>query len=144
MAYEFELADLEWLSAHGTRVVLEAGEAVFREGDPGDALYVVLRGNLHILGANTLYETVQPGGLVGEMAVVNEAYPRSASVVAATRAELLRIDGPTLLSLIASKPSFALTLMRVSTRRLRTMNRRYLGPSLGLPEADPILSSVPG
>jgi CRP-like cAMP-binding protein len=67
-----------------------------------------------------VYETVRAGGIVGEMAIVNKGARRSASVIAGTRAELLKIDTPTFLSLVASKPDFALEVMRVMAHRLRS------------------------
>ncbi len=51
--------------------------------------------------------------------------PRSASVIAGTSAELIRIDVPKFLALVASAPDFALTVMRVMARRIRSMNSRY-------------------
>jgi len=140
MAYEFDRAELQWLAAHGTPLAIEAGDVLFREGDAGDALYVVLDGALRIFSGHTLYETVRPGGIVGEMAIINEGYPRSASVSAATRSQLLRLDGPALLALIGANPSFALTLMRVSSRRLRAMNRRYFRRRQHPPATEPALS----
>jgi CRP-like cAMP-binding protein len=72
-----------------------------------------------------MYETVGPGGLIGEMAIVEEHVPRSATVIAGTYAELIEIDMPRFLSLVASTPNFSIAVMRVISRRLRIMNRRY-------------------
>jgi len=46
-------------------------------------------------------------------------------VIAGTSAELIRIDVPKFLALVASAPDFALTVMRVMARRIRSMNSRY-------------------
>jgi CRP/FNR family cyclic AMP-dependent transcriptional regulator len=130
MAYEFDVAEVQRLCPESTTVTLEAGAVLFHEGDPGDALYVLLTGALKISGGNTVYETVSPGGVVGEMAIVQEGYPRSASVIAITRSEVLRIEPETFLSLVSGNPDFALNLLRISTRRLRKMNKRHLRPSV--------------
>jgi CRP-like cAMP-binding protein len=45
--------------------------------------------------------------------------------IAGTPAELLKIETPTFLALIASTPDFALEVMQVMACRLRVMNRRY-------------------
>lgn len=106
-------------------VVLKAGEVLFREGDDADAMYVVKHGTLRILSGSTILETVRDGGLVGEMAIVEEHMPRSATVIAGTYCELVEIDVPHFLSLVANTPAFSITVLRVISRRLRVMNRRY-------------------
>ena len=106
-------------------VQLKAGEFLFREGEEPRYFYVVKRGTLRIVSGSTLYETVKRGGIVGEMAIIDGATPRSATVIAGTHAELAAIDVEDFLSLLTETPSFALTVMRVITRRLRVMNQRY-------------------
>ena len=88
-------------------------------------MYIVKSGLLRILSGSTMYETVGPGGLIGEMAIVEEHIPRSATVIAGTYAELIEIDMSRFLSLVGSTPSFSIAVMRVISRRLRIMNRRY-------------------
>jgi CRP/FNR family transcriptional regulator, cyclic AMP receptor protein len=106
-------------------IVLKAGEVLFREGDDAHAMYVVKHGTLRILSGGTILETVRDGGLLGEMAIVEEHMPRSATVIAGTYCELVEIDVPRFLSLVANTPAFSLTVLRVIARRLRVMNRRY-------------------
>jgi CRP/FNR family transcriptional regulator, cyclic AMP receptor protein len=110
-------------------VRLRAGEFLFREGDDADALYIVNSGVLRVVSGSTLYETVTAGGIIGEMAIVDEGMPRSASVIAGTSAELSKIDLAEFLALISSEPDFALVIMRVMARRLRVMNGRWRPPS---------------
>jgi CRP-like cAMP-binding protein len=110
-------------------ISLACGDFLFREGDDADALYVVKRGALRIVSGSTVYETVKAGGIVGEMAIVDEGAPRSASVIACTFAELIRIDAASFRDRITENPDFALAIMRVMSRRLRIMNRRYRAPS---------------
>jgi CRP/FNR family transcriptional regulator, cyclic AMP receptor protein len=106
-------------------VRLRSGEFLFKEGEDGDALYIVKSGSVRIISGSIVYETVRTGGVVGEMALVDEGMPRSASVIAATATELIRIDIPKFLALVVSAPDFALTVMRVMARRIRVMNRRH-------------------
>jgi CRP/FNR family transcriptional regulator, cyclic AMP receptor protein len=80
---------------------------------------------LRIISGSMVYETVRAGGIVGEMAVVDPGMPRSASVIAGTYAELIRVDVSEFLGLVAAAPDFALMIMRVMSRRLRVMNQRY-------------------
>jgi len=110
-------------------VTLRSGDFLFREGDAGDALYIVKSGTVRIMNGSIVYETVRAGGLVGEMALVDKGMPRSASVIAAMPAELIRIDVPKFLALVAGAPDFALTVMGVMARRIRVMNWRYRRPT---------------
>jgi CRP/FNR family transcriptional regulator, cyclic AMP receptor protein len=106
-------------------VTLKPGEVLFREGDDANAMYVVKHGTLRILSGSTILETVREGGLIGEMAIIEEHMPRSATVIAGTYCELVEIDVPRFLSLVANTPDFSITVLRVISRRLRVMNRRY-------------------
>jgi CRP/FNR family transcriptional regulator, cyclic AMP receptor protein len=106
-------------------VTLKPGEVLFREGDEANAMYVVKHGTLRILSGSTILETVREGGLIGEMAIIEAHMPRSATVIAGTYCELVEIDVPRFLSLVASTPDFSITVLRVISRRLRVMNRRY-------------------
>jgi CRP/FNR family cyclic AMP-dependent transcriptional regulator len=106
------------------KVSLRPGDFLFREGDDAHALYIVQSGVVRVVSGSTVYETVRAGGIVGEMAIIDER-TRSASVIAGTHCELLEIDVGEFLSLVATKPSFALTVMRVMARRLRIMDQRY-------------------
>jgi CRP/FNR family transcriptional regulator, cyclic AMP receptor protein len=106
-------------------VKLEAGGVLFKNGDPGTSMYVVRSGTLTIRSGAVIYEHVGPGGIVGEMGIVDACSPRTAMVYARTPAELVEIDEPRFLSLVQETPSFALTVMRVLSRRLRRMDIRY-------------------
>jgi CRP/FNR family transcriptional regulator, cyclic AMP receptor protein len=122
----FDVEKVPQLYGASEIVRLRSGDFLFREGDEGDALYIVKSGSVRIISGSTVYETVSSGGVVGEMALVDQERPRSASVIAATPAELIRLDKSKFLSLVANAPDFALTVMAVMTRRLRIMNWRYL------------------
>lgn len=106
-------------------ISIRPGEFLFREGDEGQALYIVKKGNLRIMSGSVVYETVTAGGVVGEMALIDDGAPRSASVLAVTHTELWEIDTDTFRSMVATNPNFALIVMRVMARRLRIMNQRY-------------------
>jgi CRP/FNR family transcriptional regulator, cyclic AMP receptor protein len=102
---------------------LEPGEFLFQKGDPAQHMYVVKSGELQIGDGNAIYETVMPGGIIGEMALVDGA-PRSASVKALKPCEVIAVDQKRFLFMIQQTPFFAIRLMRVITQRLRVMNAR--------------------
>jgi|SRR5579872_130693 CRP/FNR family transcriptional regulator, cyclic AMP receptor protein len=125
MPPQFDFGTIASQRGLDARISLRCGEFLFREGDDADALYIVERGALRIISGSSIYETVQPGGIVGEMAIVDEGMPRSASVIAGKYAELVKISSDDFIALIADRPEFALMVMRVMARRLRLMNRRF-------------------
>ncbi len=64
-------------------ISLKPGEVLFGEGSVGDRMYVVRSGTIRIGSGNTVYEDVEAGGIVGEMAIIEDA-PRSATAAALT------------------------------------------------------------
>src|SRR6266480_3023605 len=75
-------------------VALKPGEVLFREGDDALSMYIVKHGTLRVLSGSTILETVREGGLIGEMAIIEEHMPRSATVIAGTHCEMVEIDVP--------------------------------------------------
>ena len=89
---------LEALVANLQLVSLVRGDFLFREGDPGDALYVVAEGELSMMAEGpprVEMARLGPGAFIGEVALMTDQ-PRSATVVALDTSELLRIDRVTL------------------------------------------------
>ena len=76
---------------NGEEISLGAGEILFSKGDTGHEIYVVRSGELQILDGNRVFETVGPGGIVGEMALVDGG-PRSATVRAGMATEVVPLD----------------------------------------------------
>ena len=106
------------LQRAGDPVLLEAGGAVFTEGDEGDCMYVVKSGTVTLTRDGRELETVGPGDFFGEMALIDHE-PRSASAVAATACELVSIEKRRFWFLVQETPYFAETVMRVMAERLR-------------------------
>ena len=71
---------------------LECGQVLFKNGDTGGSMFVVRSGTLTIRSGSVVYEDVGPGGMVGEMGIVESNMPRSAMVYALTSAELVEVD----------------------------------------------------
>ena len=106
-----------------TRAVKE-GTLIFQEGDKADGLLVIKRGQVRIrLGNRTLAE-LSANSIFGEMALIDDA-PRSATAVAMTDVELVPISEKQFLFLVSQTPFFALKVMRVLARRLRTTSKSF-------------------
>ena len=121
---KFNVAEIAESCGRPELVSVKPGEFLFREGEEGHAFYIVQKGTFRVVSGSTVYETVKAGDIVGEMAILNEGAPRSASVFAGTHYELLKIGKEKFLLLVANNPNFALDVMRVMARRLRVMNQR--------------------
>ena len=102
-----------------------AGQVVFREGDEAHELFVVLSGEVELRVGDQVVEVVQPGGLFGELALV-ESSPRTAAAVVKTDAVLVPINERRFTYLVANTPFFALHVMGVLAGRLRRMDERFL------------------
>jgi CRP-like cAMP-binding protein len=95
-----------------------AGTVLFETGQPGDVLYVVLSGTVDIRIGGQVVESLGPGGIVGEMALIDRA-PRSGDAVASSEAVVVPVDERRFLFLVQQTPFFALSVMRVMAERLR-------------------------
>jgi CRP-like cAMP-binding protein len=97
------------------------GEVLFAEGDPGDVMYAVVDGEVELTHAGRVVEEVSPGGILGEMALIDTG-ARSATATARTAARVVRVDQKQFTFLVHEHPTFALQVMRVMAARLRRAN----------------------
>jgi CRP-like cAMP-binding protein len=100
---------------------LAPGDSLFREGEKGEKMYVLLEGEMEILLGDFVLETVGKGALIGEMALIDDN-PRTASVVAKTSCRLAEIDRRRFHFLVQQTPHFATHVMKTLADRLRHMN----------------------
>jgi CRP/FNR family cyclic AMP-dependent transcriptional regulator len=100
-----------------------AGETVFSEGDNGDNMYVIVDGSVDVLIKGKLVEQLGPGGVFGEMALIDIG-TRSATAVAKTDCKMVAIDKKRFQFLVQQTPNFSLQLMRIMADRLRRMDSR--------------------
>lgn len=99
-----------------------AGETIFATGDPGDCMFAVQSGEVDLIIAGTVVETVSPGGIFGEMSLI-ENEPRVATAVAQSAASLVTIDRKQFEYMTRNTPNFAFNMLRLISRRLREMDR---------------------
>lgn len=96
----------------------EPGEVVVKEGDPGDALYVVARGRYDVVKGAAKLRTIDQGAVFGELALLDGA-PRAASVVCAEAGQLLRIPRAEFEALLDESPELARGVIRTLIGHLR-------------------------
>jgi len=97
------------------------GQNIFELGDAGDVMYVVMEGEVDIIVHDQVCDTVVPGGIIGEMALI-DSRPRSATAVARTDCKVVAINDDLFINLVQEEPNFALEVMRTMVERLRYMN----------------------
>ena len=114
------------LARAGSAVDLPAGRLLCQAGDPGDAVYVVLDGEIEIRtasrgGREVRFVALGKGALAGEMAVLDGG-PRSTDMAATRRSRLWRIPRAALLERLEAEPAAAVGLLVELVGRLRKTN----------------------
>lgn len=95
-----------------------AGQVIFEEGQDGFEMFVVMDGEVLITVEGTPIDSLGPGSIFGEMALVDDR-PRSATATAVVDSKLLLVDQDQFLKLIQESPDFAIETMSVMSRRMR-------------------------
>jgi CRP-like cAMP-binding protein len=117
------LADLLAELQHRSPQHCPLNKVVMKEGEVGVFMYVVLEGRVAISIQSKIVERVGPGGVFGEMALVDQS-PRAATATAETDCDLLSINRNDFLDLVKSNPAFGVSLLKATADRLRVMTAR--------------------
>ncbi len=100
----------------------EAGDTIFSESEPGHEMYIIKSGRVKVIrnkdSEEQLLSILGPGSSFGEMALI-EAKPRSATVLAVEKTEVLMVTYTDLEQVLSSKPEFLFKLIQVFCRRIR-------------------------
>lgn len=104
------------------------GQIIFEQGDPADALYVVVEGEVKVhvdsgAGDEMVLVTLRPPDVFGELALVDGG-PRSASAEALVQSTLLSLNRRTFLALLEGNPEIAELLLRALGRILRRLTEQ--------------------
>ncbi len=118
---------------------LRRGETLFTEGDPGDALHVVVEGKVKISrtaadGRENVIAVLGPGDLLGELSLF-DAQPRAATATAVTDTALATLAEDDFRDWLGAHPGVALDLLRALATRLRQTNEAM---------GDLVFTDVPG
>jgi CRP/FNR family transcriptional regulator, cyclic AMP receptor protein len=122
---QIDTAKLKLMAFTSERLIFATGQALFREGDPGDGAYLILSGSVDIQlnseGGPITIAHLEQNAFVGEMSILCEV-PRTASVVAAEGVDALKIKKETFFQLLKDVPQMALEIMRELAQRLHHTN----------------------
>jgi len=106
------------------------GQEIFREGDPGDGVYVVQTGAVVISavlagGERQVLNHVLPGDVFGEMTLIDQ-HPRSANASAQGPTVVFFVPREPVVALLRRSPDLCLTLIQEISERLRDFNHQYV------------------
>ncbi len=123
----FDEEERALLASQLDEISFEAGDFIFRRGDPGGAIYIVASGEVEIflqdsLGERIVFETVRAGDFFGELTLL-DGDPRSASAQALAPGTAITVDREDLALLFTRHPHAALEVLSVIGRRLREADR---------------------
>jgi diguanylate cyclase (GGDEF)-like protein len=116
------------LSRLGVEIRLEASAVLWREGDPGDSVALLLDGTLEVVhetaeGEVVVLRTLEGGAVVGELAGT-DGRARSATVRALTPCRLLKIPAPDFRLLLRRRPDILEELYWLQVERVRSLTRQ--------------------
>ncbi|HJP64769.1 MAG TPA: HEAT repeat domain-containing protein, partial [Actinomycetota bacterium] len=116
---ELSPADLTHVAEAATENAYPDGTVIAEQGAPGDAMHVVVSGEIRVVDGGGRELAVRgPGYIVGEMSVVGEA-PRMANLVAQGDVRTLAVDRSRFQRILRERPDAALAVMRELSARLR-------------------------
>jgi CRP/FNR family cyclic AMP-dependent transcriptional regulator len=125
---ELNEGELQEVAAHAQVRKVATDTTIFHEGDPADAVFVVVNGRVKVVttssdGKEFILTVLGAGQVFGEMGLL-EAAPRSASVVTITDVEMMVIKREDFDRLIETRPTISRKLMAILSRRLRRANSK--------------------
>jgi CRP/FNR family transcriptional regulator, cyclic AMP receptor protein len=116
-----EPSKLKLLAFTSERITFTAEQVLFRQGDPGDAAYIILKGEVEVIvdGPNGPLTVARVGKnqVLGEIAILIDV-PRTATVRAASELITLRISKELFFRLVREFPQISIEIMRVLASRL--------------------------
>lgn len=122
-----EPSKLKLLAFTSERLTFAAGQTLFRQGELGDAAYVILDGSADVVvetpaGARKV-ATIGKHQIVGEIAVLCDV-PRTATIVAAGTLVTLKVSKENFLRMIAEFPQMSIEILRELARRLESTTQQ--------------------
>lgn len=99
-------------------VVCPAAATLFEQGDYGDAMYIIIDGQVRVHSGGRTLTILEKGSVFGEMAALDPE-PRSASITALTDLRLLRLERVPFAQLITSRPEITNGIIHILCQTLR-------------------------
>jgi CRP-like cAMP-binding protein len=132
---------LEIFKSSELLVSFKPGQTIFREGEEGDTMYVLVEGVVEVVVGLKVVGAFEPVEIFGEMSVI-DAGTRSATVRAKGYCKLAPVNQKRFLFLIQQKPQLALHIMKILVERIRWMNSVAAGKG-GVPSDEAQANALP-
>jgi CRP-like cAMP-binding protein len=110
--------DLRIVVRHGERIGATSGTTLVRQGDRGDAFFLVLSGTAVVERDGVTVAQLGPGSWFGELALLDPA-DRAATVTSSSDAELLALDARMFKVLLRELPGLSAAMLAALARRVR-------------------------
>jgi len=124
---EMDPPKLKLLAFMSERVGFDPGKQLMRQGDLGDAAYLIIEGHAEVVletpAGQVVVATPGPNEIVGEMAILADV-PRVATVRAKDRLVALRIPKEQFMRMVREFPNIAISIMRELAHRVDTTNNQ--------------------
>jgi len=124
-----EPSRLKLIAFTADSIAYRAGQALVRQGQPGDAAYVLVEGKAEVSveteSGDYVVATLGPGDVVGEISILCDS-PRTATVTASTDVSALRVRKDSFLQLLRQFPEIAAEVMRSLAERLTHTNEELV------------------
>ena len=123
---QLEPDDLERLLTYSRRQSFAENEVIFRKGDPGNSMMIVVKGSVKISapmpeGKEAVLSMLEKGEILGEMAVL-EGKDRSADATALNQCELLELQQRDFIPFLEHHPKVCIQLLAILSARLRRIS----------------------
>lgn len=123
---EVPAEQLAYLAAIAEECTAKAGQRLYTENDPSDAMFLVLEGRVRLHRGDVEVTTVGPGEAFGTWALFDDD-PRVMSATVLQDAELLRLDRLEFIEVLADNVQITQGVLKAVVRRLRALGRAVEG-----------------
>jgi CRP/FNR family transcriptional regulator, cyclic AMP receptor protein len=124
---EIEPARLKLLAFMSERVGFDPGKQLMRQGDPADAAYLIIEGEVEVVletpAGQFTVATIGANNIVGDMGILGNV-PRAATVRAKDRVIALRVSKEPFMRMVREFPSMAVSIMQELAQRLESTNKQ--------------------
>lgn len=101
----------------------EQGSEIFKEGETGDCMYIIDKGNIKIHKGDVTLAILKDKEVFGELSLL-DADTRSATATAESDCNLFKIDQEPFYELLDERPEVARGFIKILSKRLRIMNEK--------------------
>jgi len=105
---------------------LQPGDVIFRQGEKGDKMFVLMVGEVELRKNDQLLETINEHDVFGEGALVQPEHDRCTTAIALTECKIAELNRERFLFLLQETPLFSLEIVRSLSNRLRKVKQKLL------------------